>query len=403
MLYNQPLDQPSNPNAPYTDGNQAAGIQGSIVPAASIEFDQREVVEVITRANVRGYSDFSGTPCAIPANSDLMQLRKAIEGFITSNSWIIDTYITKTIHGPGADFADMNAAIEWLTHYRITDHGHVTFQFAGSTSGVAQMYTYTQSVNLVHPDLVRTEWNGAPLIGAPPNVNDFQYTGNISNDANAHLAMLRGRFGTELRFVTGAQLSVGSSTNLRYLLLSNDASSVCLLMFNGGIPGITNCSVHGAASYNLVLNECNAWTAGLFFTSSGCTNGYGIEFQGDLSLGATETICASNMTGLLMQYGTCIRQGGPFNLYVKGNSQNGIILLGSAAASLQTCYFAYNGGYAISVNGGFAYCANSTFTGNANDIFAADGGEVVASGSSGIVHTSPPMNTVGNVNAAINY
>jgi hypothetical protein len=54
MLYNQPLDQPANTNAPYIDGNPAAGIQGSIVPAASIEYDQREVVEVITRANVRG-------------------------------------------------------------------------------------------------------------------------------------------------------------------------------------------------------------------------------------------------------------------------------------------------------------------------------------------------------------
>ena len=44
MKYNQPLDQPTNTNAPYIDGNPAAGIQGSIVPAASIEFDQREVV-----------------------------------------------------------------------------------------------------------------------------------------------------------------------------------------------------------------------------------------------------------------------------------------------------------------------------------------------------------------------
>lgn len=82
MKYNQPFDQPSNPNASYVDGNIAAGIQGSVVPAASVEFDQREVVEVINTAYARGYSDFSLTPCAAPANSDLTQLRKAIEGFI---------------------------------------------------------------------------------------------------------------------------------------------------------------------------------------------------------------------------------------------------------------------------------------------------------------------------------
>jgi len=50
MKYNQPYDQPSNPNAPYVDGNPAAGIQGSIVPAASIEYDQREIVNVISAA-----------------------------------------------------------------------------------------------------------------------------------------------------------------------------------------------------------------------------------------------------------------------------------------------------------------------------------------------------------------
>ena len=44
MKYNQPFDQPSNPNAPYIDGNPSAGIQGSIVPAAAIEYDQREIV-----------------------------------------------------------------------------------------------------------------------------------------------------------------------------------------------------------------------------------------------------------------------------------------------------------------------------------------------------------------------
>jgi hypothetical protein len=403
VLYNQPLDQPSNPNAPYTDGDPQAGIQGSIVPAASIEFDQREIVEVITRANVRGYSDFSGTPCAIPANSDLLQLRKAIEGFITSNSWIIDTVITKTIHGPGADFADLNAAIEWLTHYRITSNGFVHFVSAGSASGVAQMYTYNKSVALVHPDLIRTDWAGAPLIGAPPNINDFQYTGNISNDANAQLAMLRGRFGTELRFVNGAGLSIGSSTNIKSFLITNDSTTQTGLMFNGGIPGCTNCSVHGFGSYNIMMNECNAWTGGSFVTASGCTNGYGFEFQGDLSLGALQTIAASNMTGLLMQYGTTIRQGGAFALCVKGNSSNGIVMLGSASASLSQCTFQYNGGYAINVVGGFAWAGNSSFSGNANDIYAADGAQVIASGSAGIARTSPPMNTIGNVNAAINY
>ena len=62
MKYNQPFDQSSSPNAPYVDGNPSAGIQGSIVPAASIEFPQREIVNAIAAAGL------------LPDNGDLSQL-----------------------------------------------------------------------------------------------------------------------------------------------------------------------------------------------------------------------------------------------------------------------------------------------------------------------------------------
>lgn len=51
MRYEQPWDQPNYPNPPgadYIDGNQAAGIEGSIVPAAAVENPQRELVQLIT-------------------------------------------------------------------------------------------------------------------------------------------------------------------------------------------------------------------------------------------------------------------------------------------------------------------------------------------------------------------
>lgn len=80
MQYNQPLDQPTNPNAPYVDGSPAAGIQGSIVPAASIEYDQREIIAVINAAV--GLTDFSGTVCVAPTNAILTQLLSAIEALI---------------------------------------------------------------------------------------------------------------------------------------------------------------------------------------------------------------------------------------------------------------------------------------------------------------------------------
>ena len=67
MKYNQPFDQPSNPNAPYVDGNPSAGIDGSIVPAAAIEYDQREIVNAIAAAGLS------------PTNADLTQLLQTIK------------------------------------------------------------------------------------------------------------------------------------------------------------------------------------------------------------------------------------------------------------------------------------------------------------------------------------
>jgi hypothetical protein len=67
LKYNQPFDQPSNPNASYVDGNPAAGIQGSIVPAASIEFPQREIVNALQAAGLVG------------TNADLTQLLQMLK------------------------------------------------------------------------------------------------------------------------------------------------------------------------------------------------------------------------------------------------------------------------------------------------------------------------------------
>ena len=46
MKYNQPFGI-SDPNAAYINGNPTTGTMGSIPPAASVEFDQREIVALI--------------------------------------------------------------------------------------------------------------------------------------------------------------------------------------------------------------------------------------------------------------------------------------------------------------------------------------------------------------------
>ena len=84
MKYNQPFGI-SDPEAAYINGNPATGTMGSIPPASSVEYDQREIVAVIKYAFDKGLIDFNNVACASPSNSDLQQLLKAIFGMTNKN------------------------------------------------------------------------------------------------------------------------------------------------------------------------------------------------------------------------------------------------------------------------------------------------------------------------------
>jgi len=66
MKYNQPYGV-SDPNAPYINGDPSIGQAGSIPPAASIEYPQREIVNFISDSGLT------------PDNSDLHQLSKSVQ------------------------------------------------------------------------------------------------------------------------------------------------------------------------------------------------------------------------------------------------------------------------------------------------------------------------------------
>jgi hypothetical protein len=98
MLYNQPYGV-SDPDAPYINGNPSTGTMGSIPPAASIEYPQREIVNLILDASI-----------ATPDNADLRQLGKAIqsqrlnfsEDFGTANA-----YVARLLPAPDDYFTGM--------------------------------------------------------------------------------------------------------------------------------------------------------------------------------------------------------------------------------------------------------------------------------------------------------
>jgi hypothetical protein len=70
VKYNQPYGV-SDPNAPYVNGNPSTGTMGSIPPAASIEYPQREIVNLIADAGL-----------AAPDNADLHQLAKSVQSML---------------------------------------------------------------------------------------------------------------------------------------------------------------------------------------------------------------------------------------------------------------------------------------------------------------------------------
>lgn len=75
MLYNPPINgDTGNANRPYIDANPSMGIEGSIPPAAAIEYPQREILAVITGAGLT------------PSNAALDQLKTAIQNMIAASN-----------------------------------------------------------------------------------------------------------------------------------------------------------------------------------------------------------------------------------------------------------------------------------------------------------------------------
>src|SRR5262245_16519103 len=138
MRYSQPFGTPAPPLGSYPrfiNGDPVTGVEGSIPPATAFDEDQIEIVTVIQNVGLT------------PDHNDLTQLWQALNILIGRK--FITTQITKTVHGAGADFPDMHAALSWLSGYTITTTGYVTFLVA------AGRWTYTTPIVLDHADLAR--------------------------------------------------------------------------------------------------------------------------------------------------------------------------------------------------------------------------------------------------------
>jgi len=461
VQYNQPFDQPSNSNAPYIDGNPAAGIQGSIVPAASIEFDQREIVEVITRANIRGYSDFSNTLCAVPNNADLLQLRKAIEGFIRGWEYIIDTEVTFTVHGSGADFPDLIKAFDYLGKYRITPRGHVILQLAGAAPGsqTAIQYGYTQPVIIAHPNNDRISIFGAQMLAGVPRT-DAGYAWNGSSpaqraqDISTNLVMLRTKFATELRFLgnfsavapfhpVGGITIIGKCLmHLDSLLFTSDgASSASGVLFNAygylndqprtmqaGSPfaydGLACVGFTGGSAFNFDVGSCiSAWgqTPDYNYQTTwigiGCGNGIACTNGGFVTAFGNAILLSNNSSGMYLWPRAGTQWDG--GLFLNANGDHGLhcylsstgfmaapVLNGAGWGAGGWSHYYRNAGWGIVCRQSnitiAADCGTGPTANGAGQCHASDNSSISCSGVNFSAVCSPPFGTVGNGNSMIN-
>jgi hypothetical protein len=116
MKYQQPYGV-TDPNAPYINGNPAAGIEGSIPPALAFEEPMREIVNFITDSGMT------------PNDNDLHQLAESVQSGQVNygiDAGTQNAMITRLTPGLPAYYPGLIARVKAL-HGNLNDATHTTF------------------------------------------------------------------------------------------------------------------------------------------------------------------------------------------------------------------------------------------------------------------------------------
>jgi hypothetical protein len=363
------------------------------------------------------------------------------------------------IVGPnaGADYVDLNAAMKWLGRRRIGMSGSVTLNLQGATSGNALVHSYSSSILITHPDGARLAIVG-PTLTADCRADSFTSTyppnaTNINADIASNLAMLRGKFRSEIALAAGCSLfTIGKIGLLKNVLVTGaglgaSPSSNGVVISNGqaNIDTVASAGFNGAPWYI----DTNASVIGRNFYAMGSTAfAIGLSHAGVLTIGdgaapfppgsaAPATVPGwfyagqSYVDGIQMTFDGCIQisctGGGGSGARILGCGQRCVdhwgdssFYMGARAALIGQAGWqgvctvsatAWCGGVNVSsCNQGFLTSTNGTIDCNssitagiaAGDYVATHGSFMYASGfTNGSAQFSPARNVVGNANAYI--
>lgn len=399
---------------PWLDGDPAAGIEGSYPGHALMTDCEAEILNAIIAAGIT------------PDGNDLTQLAQAL-----GLARIITTPITKTVGGSGADFANLQAAFSWLSGYRITQTGSVTFQIA------AGQFVYNTSISFNHPDGARVFVVGATLKKAQPAASSLAYTGNSASarqtDTTNNLATLRGVYATEIVLQGGAVFTgTGALGNVQDILFTGDnTSGADGILWSVGFLALTRTAVVGAGQRGVCAAAAFISTTGTCYALGNGTVGWSIENASVLSTkGGSIIVGSSNgARGVYALFSRVASSGGSGGaaLYTRGNGTGGVMATGGAIVADSTSISRDNVSFGFyvestgsisadgsqSINNNFGYTATLTASMSAQNTsganttyayYAINGASLLRTGGTatgGTATASPAVGSVGNSNAYI--
>ena len=243
---------------------------------------------------------------------------------------VIDTPLTRTVYGAGADFADLQTAFAWISRRRITSTGLVTLQLP-IAKGASKIVS-TTDIYFSHPDGERVLIVGQPLTQAVPAPAAFTITGNTGQarvtDTAAALISLRASYQTEITFSGGHGLYItGNLGSLQDILLTADGQGASKDVFlnENGLVSLTRVWAAGGSGRGLAAGN----TAYLkMFGNCGAVgcggDGVAASLNGTIIIPAGVVVSMSNgARGIRASYASQIVAAAASTLAARGNGTDG--------------------------------------------------------------------------------
>ena len=291
----------------------------------------------------------------------------------------LDLYVATT----GNDTTgDGTQALPWATPHRAMAYLSKVVLATGVKAMVFVAdddYTFTQSLDLGHPQGTQIFINGTSTAGTRPTgaaLNGGGVKGNTTATESFNNTKLRAYYNTRWQFngCTGLFAELGGGVTVDKVLIRGNATA--------NTHGVLAGKRKGGGIDDASIGSINLGTTVAVHNFGG--NGVGTFLGGSIKAGFA-TVTNSGLSGITTTYGGSI---GAINAFASNNREHGFLVnIGGQMFNTQA-YACYNGGSGLYVSWGgsmFAFSSNSSFNGS-------DGAKVGQGGSLGASNSTSSDN-----------